>query len=419
MIQSRPSSFAVALACLGVPTLAVAQTTAPVYTEPSPLEREPIAAAPSAEQSPLAVARAEYRPGKGLTFTSADESFDLAMRLRAQFLYTAAHRQKSEPLEHSFQVCRARLQFVGHVFGEHNKYKAELAFSPRDEGVNGQGPQITPLLDWYAEFDYVRDLTLRLGQYKVPFNRQRVISSGDLQLVDRALAQGEFHLDRDVGLHFSSPDLGGLGLFKYYAGVWMNEGRDAYQFRPYTNMYIARVEVLPFGMFDDYKESDLKRHTKPGLSVGAAYAFLDDASNDRGILGEPPEDAGTTDFHLVTADLLFKYRGASLQGEFYYRHGSRNAQGDMVAPARNGLGWFVQGGYLLPTIPLEVAARYSEIHPEDSDSSLGEQHSAGIGVSWYPGDHSLKLQADYFRAWADDEIDEGDDTARIQLQLAY
>lgn len=98
MIQSHPSSFAVALACLGVPALAVAQTTAPVYTEPSPLEREPIAAAPSAEQSPLAVARAEYRPGKGLTFTSADESFDLAMRLRAQFLYTAAHRQKSEPL---------------------------------------------------------------------------------------------------------------------------------------------------------------------------------------------------------------------------------------------------------------------------------------------------------------------------------
>lgn len=382
-------------------------------------EESPLPSVSGSGGQPLEVTQAEFIPGRGLAFTSHDQRFSLALRLRGQLLYTASVNGEGQAAEHSFRVRRARLQLLGHVFGRHNKYKAELGFSPADGSVNGQGPSLTPLLDWYAEFDYVRDLTLRLGQYKVPFNRQRVISSGDLQLVDRAMAQGEFHLDRDIGMHLSSPDIGGLGLFKYYAGVWMNEGRDANELRAYDNMYIARLEVLPLGMFEDYKESDLKRHRKPALSLGAAYAFLDDASLDRGIVGSPPEDGGTTDLHVLTADVLFKFRGVSLQGEFYYRHGLRNARADAVAPARNGLGWFVQGGYLLAGIPLEVAARYSETRPEDADSRLAEAHEAGAGLSWYPGGHPLKLQADYFRTWTEDEIHAGDDTVRLQLQVAY
>ena len=58
----------------------------------------------------------------------------------------------------------------------------------------------SPLLSYYLEFDYLRDLTVRVGQYKIPFSRQRVISSGNQQMVDRSIANGEFNLDRDIGI---------------------------------------------------------------------------------------------------------------------------------------------------------------------------------------------------------------------------
>lgn len=417
----------------GAPVAPPPPSPEPPPLEPAPPPPEPSPAVSGAEPTPpeppsdrLDPKKARFDPGKGVSFQSEDKTFALAMRLRAQFLYTVLD-ESGEDLTHLLQIRRARLQFLGHVFSKHYKYKAEFAFSPRDQGVRDDvGPTVTPLLDWYVELDHLQDANLRVGQYKVPFNRQRVISSGDLQLVDRALAQGEFNLDRDVGLHVFSPDIGKLGYLRYYAGAWMNQGRDARNFTGYDMMYMARVEVLPFGMFADYKEADLERRTEPGLSIGVAYAFLDDALRDRGILGSVPDDEGTTDIHALAADVLFKLKGLSIFGELYYRTGDRNpgaAVDEMgnpipASPTRDGFGWFLQAGYLLPQQPIEVAARYSEVRPVGDDSALTDEHELGAGVSWYRGGHSLKLQADYFRGWGND-FSEGSNQVRVQLQVAY
>jgi hypothetical protein len=286
------------------------------------------------------------------------------------------------------------------------------------------------LLDWYVHFDHLRDLQLRAGQYKVPFNRQRVISSGDLQLVDRALANGEFTLDRDVGLDLRSSDFLGLDRLRYYAGVYMGEGRDTFKAKNFDMMYIGRVEFLPFGMFEDYKEADFERSKRPNISLGGAYAFLDGAQRNRGILGDVPTDGGATDYHNVTADFVLKMLGLSVTGEFFYRKGYRDygeatvpdAMGTEVpAPRelpRTGIGWFLQGGFLIPRIPFEIAGRYSEVRPFDT-SSLRERHEAGGGVGYYFAQHSLKLQLDYFRNWFDADLVRGTDEVRLQLQLAY
>lgn len=399
------------------PAAPPASTAEPTATAEPPLD-------PQADR-PVDESKTRFVPGKGLTFRSQDKAFEIALRLRGQFLYTLLD-EPSEQLAHSFQLRRARVQFGGHAFSVHNKYKVELALSPRDENVRGTaGPTLTPLLDWYAEFDYLRDLNLRVGQYKVPFSRQRVISSGDLQLVDRAIAQSEFNLDRDVGFHLFSSDLGGLKRLKYYAGAWINEGRDASAMRGLDMMYIARVEALPFGMFADYKEADIERTEKPRLSIGLAYAYLDDALRDRGILGSVPADEGTSDVHVMTVDAFFKLRGISLFGEFFLRRASRTPGGAVdemgmvipTAPSRDGIGWFVQAGYVLPGRPVEVAARYSEVRPRGDDSALEREHESTVGVSWYPGGHSYKLQADYGRLWSG-SIGEGANQGRVQLQLA-
>jgi phosphate-selective porin OprO and OprP len=389
-----------------------------------------------------------YKPGTGLVIASDDGKFSVGTRLRLQLRYSLAHDAEADPkLKHVFQLRRARLQFKGHTFGKHNKYKVEFAFSPRDLGMKNGVPHRTPLLTWYLEFDYLRDLTVRAGQYKIPYSRQRVVSSGDLQLVDRSIANGEFNHDRDIGFDLRSKDLFGLGGYvRYYAGVYMGEGRDFGDKNATPDFklhYLARMEVLPLGPFKDYKEADMYRSVKPKLSLGGAYAFHHRSQGLRGVLGTTASDEGTTDYHSANVDYAFKYAGFSSTGEFHWRKGARQA-GDAtiedpndaaatlpapVEAARNGVGWFVQAGYLFPRLPLELAARYSAIRglgtadpgtlfDASGYTSLTQRDALGLGLSYYVAGHPWKIQSDYIRGWDDGDFGKANDLWRVQLQLA-
>lgn len=371
--------------------------------------------------------KARYKPGTGLVFESADGRFGNALRLRAQFRYSI-YGSDGVPLTHLMQIRRARLQWKGHTFGKTNKFKVEFAFSPRDLGYKaGNGVSNIPVLTWFGDVGSNPNARVKFGQYKVPFNKQRVISSGDLQLVDRSIGNGEFNVDRDTGIELHSDDLLGLGMLQYHVGAFMNRGRNLYAGVQPNMMFLARVEVLPLGMFKNFKEADIERVAKPKIALGAAFGYLDDAVKDRGILGSVPNDGGTTDFTIATVDAMFKFRGVSLYSEAYWRSGRRasgNALDDKAAViptslARDGIGWFAQGGYVFGFEPLEVVARYGQVIAAGSNSGLADKTELGAGVSWYPGGHSFKLQGDLFNEWGKDGFGQGNKRLRIQLQMAY
>ncbi len=398
-------------------------------------ERAAPETAPPAPPDPLLVdsATVRFKPGKGLSFKSRDGEFELALRSRLQLRHELVHDSEADPrTTHLLMVRRARVNITGHMFGEHNRYKLQLALSPRDMQFGAAGAARSPVLDAVVEFDHLSDLTLSAGQFMVPFNRQRIVSSGDFELVDRSIASGEFHLDRDVGLQLSSNDLAGLGALRYLIGVFNGEGRDANQMADGGLLYVVRVEALPQGNAKtrwDYEEGDLERVSTPRVSLGAAYARHQQADNDRGIMGRPPTDGGTTDFDLLTADAVAHWLGLSLMGEAYYRRGKREFGNAMTTddaglvapaarePARDGFGWFVQGGYILPSWPLGVAARYSRVRGT-AGSSLPDSDEVGGGPSWYIGGHDLKLQLDYFRHWSE-SFGGGSDAVRTQLTAGF
>ncbi|PRQ05871.1 Phosphate-selective porin O and P [Enhygromyxa salina] len=388
---------------------------------------------------PVDLERVQFRPGKGLTIASKSGKFSLTTGLRVQLLYTMANDHAADtepPVSHSLQVRRARLVFAGHMFGEHNRFKAELSFSPKDTGLEDGAARYTILRDFYLEFDHLRDLTLRVGQYKLPYSQQRVISSGKLQLVDRSIVGSEFDFDRDIGLDLRSEDFLGLDRLRYYLGAYLGGGRDNFAAEPITRggglVYIARVEVMPFGSFKDYREGDFVRIKQPRLSLGAAYSFMDDAIFMRGTKGSVPTDGGTTNYHNATASMVLHIVGLSISSEFFWRRGVRrpgdaeieDELGDLVpAPIeapRDGLGWYVQSGFMIPHAPVELAARYSEVRAigDDTQTSMSDRHALGGGPSWYIGGHAFKLQADYFRIWTDD-IGQGIDQLRVQAQISF
>jgi phosphate-selective porin OprO and OprP len=431
-----------------VPTRAPRQPQVPATIESAPATPAPRAEPPDQPPFPegeshdtsahrLDNEASGFKLGKGLVVRSQDGDFGLETRLRVQFRYTleAAEGDDGElgsPTQQA-QLRRARLQFKGNYWGPNNKFKAEFALSPRDVGVRdssaGTAPGTSPLLDWYTDLTHHRDLNVRIGQYKVPFNRQRVISSGDLQLVDRSIVNGAFNVDRDLGVDLRSKDLFGLDLIKYYLGVYVGEGRNTNSASDFGMMYLARVEILPFGAFQDYAEVDFERTPTPKLSVGLGYGYLDRAPRDRGILGSAPADGGTTDINLLNADVLLKYAGLSILSEAILRNGSRNP-GDGVddmgaaipeAPALDGYGAMLQAGYLLPQSRLEVAARVGVVRPTGDQSVLAEQDELGGGLSYYFAHHAYKLQTDYFllRKGPDADNKLSAHEFRVQLQSAF
>jgi hypothetical protein len=393
----------------------------------------PTPEADASEPDRLVVRKAKVVPGKGFSFATADERFVLVVRARIQPRYELEHDASST--QQVFQIRRARLQLLGNVFGRHNKYYVQFGFTPRDMTgglIADEGsPRRNPLRDARIEFDYLRDLTVWIGQMKVPFSRQRVISDGNLDAIDRSIANEEFNLDRDVGVQVLSADLGGLkGRLGYALGVFMGEGRNTFQRTDSGMLYVARFEVRPLGAFDDAIEGDLERSRRPGLGIGGAYAFHDNAQGNRSVHGERPVDGGTTDYHHATADIVFKWRGLALETAFHWRRGLQRTNGGALGPtgrpqptepARSGVGWFGQLGWLLPRISLELVTRYALIrNPYGDASSVTREDEAGGGLNYYIAGHNLKIQADYYYLWnqtSEVGLAASRDTHRLRLQV--
>ena len=370
------------------------------------------------------VGAVQFVPGTGLRVTSADHRFRLEVRVRGQIAYEA---QGPEPWEQQVQIRRARLQTSGYAFTPSVRFKLELALSPADVGVADSlvedGPTRSPLLDFYLDFRHLRDLQFRVGQYKVPSNRERVISSGNLQLVDRSILNAEMTVDRDVGFDVRSPDFLGLGLLRYYAGIYVGRGRGARGYDDFGMMYLGRIEVLPFGLFDDYVQADFSR-TGPRLSLGLGYVHIDRARRDRGILGAEPADGGTTDTHHLYVDAHLKVAGLSVLAEGALRKGRREP-GDALDPMgnpvptelpRDGIGAFLQAGYLLGSLPIELAGRYTILRGF-GDTSLPDANELTVGANYYPGLHPYKVQLDYSRLWQD-SLGDGGHRLRLQIQVS-
>jgi hypothetical protein len=383
--------------------------------------------------------QARWKPGTGLSVETKDRRFSLVFQSMVQLQMNVHHTPGVPAMgdtsataaknDLSLVFRRARVWFSGNLFTPHIKYRITLTFSPVELGYKNGAITRSPILDWFFTFDRVRDATVVVGQYKVPYNHQRMAKIAELQFVDRSGASNEFTMDRDIGFDVRSKDLAGLGKLRYYAGVYLGDGIALYGPSDFGLAYLARVEVLPFGQYDDLAESDLDRTRRPRMLVGAAYSYIDrDPHDTHGFAGVVPLDGGKTTSHNATADLSFKYGGFAFEGGFFFRQGKRIPGMNVdevgvpygVVPPRNGLAYFLQAGALLPRIPVELGARWGQIKArgDASQTSLRGQNELGGIINYFFARHALKLQLDYFHYW-DREIRLGTDQVRLQLGVTF
>jgi hypothetical protein len=400
--------------------------------QPAPSPWIPRGEAEAMSDHPLAGGKVVFKPGAGVLLSTADERFSLRINAWAQLRLTVNHNQQpaaGAPNPTSvLELNRARLILTGNVFSKHIHYMAHLMFAPKDLGFKDGVPTRSPIFMWYTSYTRFKNANLQAGFFFVPHARQRMQPAPLWQFADNSTASYEFTLNQDMGIQLSSPDIGGLGLMRYYAGVFTGDGYDWYKPNDLGFTYVGRFEVLPLGMFQDYSEADFERSRKPKLSLGVAYAFSDRDHQTRSISGTPFADGGSMSAHNITADLVFKWAGVSVLGDFYVRDGWRHPGklADMngapipVQAARNGYGWTAQMGVLMPHTRLEVVGRSAGVRPLKSvATSLARLDEAGAGLNYYFFRHAMKLQLDYIRTWGPALPLGRGDQVRLQFQLAF
>jgi phosphate-selective porin OprO/OprP len=369
--------------------------------------------------------------GKGLfNLVGQDSTWTMKVGLRAQLLGSSSWEENNVN-ETSFLTRRARLKFDGYAYSPKLKYKVELGLSNRDLSGASQYTSNAPryILDAVLQWNFYQNFELWFGQTKLPGNRERVISSGNLQQVDRSLLNSRFTIDRDFGFqlrhHFNLTE---TFIVKEIFSLAQGEGRNITTGNLGGHQYTGRIELLPFGNFaskGDYKGSDLKREKKPKLAIGLSYDYNNNAVKTRSNQGsymtiDGADDAYfETNINTVFLDAMFKYNGVSLMAEYSDRTASdafaKNSDGSLTGDeVQVGKGLNLQMGYLFNN-DIELSGRYTHIELDNNITGKNPESQYTLGLSKYIVGHKLKVQTDISHL----EIEGSNNKLMYRLQVDF
>jgi hypothetical protein len=233
------------------------------------------------------------------------------------------------------------------------------------------------MLDFGAEFlltqHFLRDafidvhatswLTLRAGQFKVPFSHQRLVSSFRQTFTDRTVATRAFSLDRDLG---GEAELAFLDE-RVLVQLAVTNGQDAPRNDNVDFAYTLRVVGQPLGRMP-LTEGDLARGPAR-FSIGAAFQY-NLVPNDQGADLDQDGAVDNVAVYSLGGEAAVKWRGFALEAEYYMR---------IEQPGAGQLRHLYQGAYLQLSAMvwrgLELAARASYAQPH----VLGGAHLGILG----------------------------------------
>ena len=341
-----------------------------------------------------------YNYGRGVGLTSPDSLFQFNIRFRMQNRLSFEFNENVES-EISAIIRRLRLRFDGFVGDPRFLYIIQLSFAPDDVGVIQEGENINVIRDAIVFYRPTPHWNFGFGQTKLPGNRQRVNSSGALQLTDRTINNARFNIDRDFGLQVyylnSKPNTFG---YEIKTAISTGEGRNWNKTSDNNLAYTGRLEFYPFGSFTKdgtFFEGDLMRESKPKLLLAGTYHFNQGAQRTQGQLGN--ELFTPRDLTSILLDAMFKYNGWSFQMAYMERTTPNALVIDPLDTSRQqiiiaGSGIDAQLSYIFPN-NMEVISRYGKSNPKNEVSDfLPEAREITFGLTKYIWEHAFKLQTE-------------------------
>lgn len=337
----------------------------------------------------------------GFFIQSPDEAFRLKIRgfIAARYVYNQRDTADDDSVS-GFELARTRFGFMGHLFDPSLTFKIWT-------GDNAVGDNL--LLDAWIKKSFDNGLSVKGGQFKLPFWREWLVSEVNLQFIERSLlnfaSAGTYTQGVQVG--YDHDRFRVVGAF--------TDGRDelnsTFDDDGAEYAFTSRAEVRLFGPWSGYKTFDSFRGDEPSLIIGVA-----------GHLEE--SDPGNADKCGWTADVDWQLGGANLFAAVVGCDSDDPMDGDFI-------GFLVQGGVFVAD-PVELIARYEWA---DSDVPGVEDLSiltAGVNYFFYKWNVRATLDVGYAfnevsARWAsssagylgDDSAQTGQVVVRSQVQLLF
>ncbi len=342
--------------------------------------------------------------GKGITVNGTDGTTKLTFRFRVQELASATSESETDygVKRTTLAIRRMRLRMEGTLRDPRLKVNVQLSFARGD--LDQENTNFANVLrDAYVTWQFTPHLAGSFGQAKLPGNRQRLVSSSEIQSPDRSPVNALFTADRDVGAFLAYSREMGRARYVIRGAVSSGEGRNP-QAGDGGLAYTTRWELLPLGAFTnggDYFEGDLAREPTLKLSFAAGLSRNDRAIRTGGQLG--PALYAPRGMTTYFADGLLKRRGVAVAVEYAHRVSPDpiTRSGSNVRNVYAGQGVNVQTSWLLPNSHWEPMLRYSMVTPAKSIQALsgveGLQESAA-GVARYVNGHRIKMNGEFFHS---------------------
>ncbi|MDP7029248.1 MAG: porin [Phycisphaerales bacterium] len=339
---------------------------------------------------------------RGFFVQSADGNWKMKVNGQLQVRWNYNHAPDGDAAvgggpvsdQYGFHVRRAKLKFSGNVIDPSWTYKTTLV-SERNGG-NGN----TYLEDAWVNKKLDDGWYVKVGQFKAPYLREELVSSGAQLAVERSMINNQFTYGwaQGVELGSKSDDLWGR--------VWYGDGPNSLNAVGSVSSTAALTARVDYKLAGDWK--DWKTLTGRGLKsdsyafIGAAFEWFN-MSEDRANSDVEYGGADATRSYGFTVDATFGGQGWIAYTYFAYANG-KNAGGANPDEAE-GWGWVAQGGFDVAD-NAQLFGRY-ELGDITNFSGLsgggvaavgnrnGHDSTLTMGLNYWPsGIKNVKLTAD-------------------------
>lgn len=334
--------------------------------------------------------------------------FELKINGRMQFRWTGFKRDSRtffnrenpppggliQESRNDFELERARLIFSGHF------YDPNLQFYLQLDGDTDDNHRAV-YHDFWVNYVFSEAFNLYVGKAFVPGSREWLNGSSRAHLADRSMATTFFRPDRSVGIWAIGEIAEGL----FYRAMVSNGFNTTDLERGGLQVddqltYSASMWWHPLGDFGK-GFADLAYHEDPVVQVGHSFTYsptepiqatgaprleqrafrLSDGSRlvSAGVLA-PGVTLNKFDVYLYAVDFALKYRGWSVNSEYYFRwlQDFKTSGGSIPFRKLYTDGFYADVGYMVLKKKLELVGRISAV-----DGFFGDAWEYAAGVNWY------------------------------------
>lgn len=320
--------------------------------------------------------------GTGKGFGLSDEGGNNTLNIRAfsQFRFVYNHQDESEGspnvdgTSEGFEFARNRILLSGKVFGELGYFI---------QGDFSRSGSFT-LLDTYFDWNFEQDMTMRVGQMRVPFSHEfGGVGACDLLAVERSTVDALLGAGRTQGIAVIYSGIENLTLVGVISDGAGSGGAD-WNSDMVDFAITGRADYVFAGDPAQFKDFTSNQSSDFGFRLGGAAHWQDGDVGDGATPGSGLKNA--PDVFAWTVDAQAEFQGANLFAAVLANH----VDGEAGASDADNYGYLVQGGFYVAE-DVELFGRWEFF---DIDGVSDEPNIFTAGVNYYINGHANKLTAD-------------------------